>query len=326
MNPPIATVSGSGVITGIAVGNTTITVSYTEGSITKTDTVSVTVENIYLTSISVLPSSMSMAVGNYENIIFIMARYNNGSDSSIELDSAVYSSNHANIASVNTTGKVTGESAGSATITVSYTEGGITKTDTVGVTVLGTPQILTSIEVSPAVMEVNVGNSNTITSITANYYSGGSADLALADCDYESDNPNIATVSGSGVVTGVSTGSATITVSYTEGSITETDTVSVTVSETLKALTSISVLPSSMTIRKGQSQTIDSITAHYNDTTSALIELSTCVYKSNKTNVTVADGIISVSSYCASTIATITVYYTEGEITENDTVTVTVPG
>ena len=324
-DPTIATVN-NGVITGVSVGSAVITVSYTEGGITKTDTISVTVENVYLTSISVQPSTMSIAVGNYQNIIFIMARYNNGSDSSIELDSAVYSSNHTNIASVNTAGKVTGESAGSAVITVSYTEGSITKTDTVGVTVLGIPQILTSIIVSPAVMEIYVGNSNTITSITANYYSGSSADLALTDCNYDSDNDSIATVSGSGVITGVSTGLATITVSYTEGGITKTDTVSVTVEEEETLLTSITVLPSSMTIRKGQSQTIDSITAHYNNTPPALIELSACDYQSSEVNVTVANGVISVSSICAATTAIITVSYTEDGVTKSDTVNVTITG
>ena len=133
-------------------------------------------------------------------------------------------------------------------------------------------------------------------------------------------------MSESGVITGVSAGTATIIVAYTEGGITETDMVGVTVSEAPKVLISISVLPSTMSIRKGQSQTISSITAYYNNAPPANIGLTACDYDSNKTNVTVADGIISVSSYCASTIATITVYYTEGGITENDTVTVTVPG
>jgi uncharacterized protein YjdB len=322
--PTIATVN-NGVITGISTGSAVITVSYTESGITKTDTVSVTVENIYLTSISVQPSTMTMAVGNYENIIFIIARYNNGSDSTIELDSAVYNSNHANIASVNTTGKVSGVSAGSATITVSYTEGGITKTDTIGVTVLGIPQILTSIIVSPAVMEIYVGNSNTITSITANYYSGSSADLALTDCNYDSDNDSIATVNN-GVITGVSTGSATITVSYTEGGITKTDMISVTVEEEETLLTSITVLPSSMTIRKGQSQTIDSITAHYNNIPSAIIELSACNYQSSETSVTVTNGVIKVSSICSANSAVITVSYTEDGVTKSDTVIVTITG
>jgi len=98
----------------------------------------------------------------------------------------------------------------------------------------------------------------------------------------------------------------------------------ITVDETL--LTSIVVLPSSMTILKGTSKTITSITAYYDNGASANIAKSSCTYESNKVNVTVANGIISVSTLCAATTATITVHYTEGEITESDTVIVTVPG
>jgi len=237
-----------------------------------------------------------------------------------------YGSDNDSIATVSGSGVITGVSAGSAVITVTYMEDGITKTDTVSVTVSVMLKILTSIEVSPAVMEMNIENSNTITSVTAHYDNGDSANLALADCNYGSDNDSIATVSGSGVITGVSTGSATITVSYTEGGITKTDTVSVTVEEEETLLTSITVLPSTMTIRKGQSQTIDSITAHYNNIPSVNIELGSCDYQSNVTNVTVVNGVISVSSTCAATSAVITVSYTDGGVTESDNVNVTIPG
>ena len=133
-------------------------------------------------------------------------------------------------------------------------------------------------------------------------------------------------MSESGVITGVSAGTATIIVAYTEGGITEIDTAGVTVLEAPKVLTSISVLPSTMSIRKGQSQTISSITAYYNNAPPANIGLTACDYDSNKTNVTVADGIISVSPYCAATTAIITVTYTEDGVAEKDYVTVTVPG
>ena len=323
----IASVNTTGRITGVSAGSAVITVSYTEGGITKTDTISVTVENVYLTSISVLPSTMSIAVGNYKNISSITAHYNDGSDKSIGLGSAAYSSSHTNIASVNTTGRITGVSAGSAVITVSYTEGGITKTDTVGVTVSGSGALkfLISIEVSPDAMQMYIGNSNTITSITANYYNGDSADLALADCNYDSDNPNIATVSGSGVITGIATGSTTITVSYTEGGITKTDTVSVTVEDI--SLTSITVLPSTMTLEIGESKAITSVRAYYNSGTNAYIPLNTCTYSSNKPNIASvsSSGVIKgIASCTASTAAIITVSYTEDGITRTDTVSVVV--
>ena len=74
---------------------------------------------------------------------------------------------------------------------------------------------LTSIEVSPVTLSIYVGNSKTITSVTAYYDDGSSANIPLADGDYTSSDPNIATVDNDGLITGVSIGAATITVSYT---------------------------------------------------------------------------------------------------------------
>ena len=87
---------------------------------------------------------------------------------------------------------------------------------------------------------------------------------------------------------------------------------------------SISVLPSSMTIKKGQSKTIDSITAYYNNVLPVNIELSACTYRSNITYITVANGVIKVPSTCAATSAIITASYTEGGVTKSDTINVTI--
>ena len=89
-------------------------------------------------------------------------------------------------------------------------------------------------------------------------------------------------------------------------------------------ITSISVLPSSMSIKKGQSQTIDSITAYYNNALPANIELSACIYQPNVTNVTVTNWVIKVSSIFVATSAIITVSYTESGVTKSDTVNVAI--
>jgi len=100
-----------------------------------------------------------------------------------------------------------------------------------------------------------------------------------------------------------------------------TQSFTITVGETI--LTSIVVLPATMTIVKGSSKTITSITAHYDNDTSANIALSSCTYASDKPDkVTVANGVITVSPVCAATTAIITVSY----LTKTDTVIVTVPG
>lgn len=178
---------------------------------------------------------------------------------------------------------------------------------------------LTSITVLPSTMSIVVGNNTSITSIAA-YYDDGSSVSVLGLASYSSNNTGIASVSTTGRVTGVSAGSAVITVTYTEDGITKTDTVNVTVEDI--SLTSITVLPSTMSMYVGSSKNITSITAHYDDGSSVSIELSLAAYQSSNTNATVnSNGLITGISTGA---VIITVSYTEDGITQTDTVSVTV--
>jgi hypothetical protein len=104
----------------------------------------------------------------------------------------------------------------------------------------------------------------------------------------------------------------------------DTQSFTIIVSETI--LTSIVVDPTTMTIAQGSSKTITSVTAHYDNGTEAIIALTACTYASNNNaKVTVANGVITVLAACGATTATITVSYTEDNITKTDTVNVTVP-
>lgn len=92
-------------------------------------------------------------------------------------------------------------------------------------------------------------------------------------------------------------------------------------------LTSITVYPSSLIINKGDSKSITSVTAHYDDGSTADIPLNVCSYKSNVTSVSVtAAGLIKVSLACGEAYAKITVSYTEAEVTKTATVNVYIPG
>jgi len=115
-----------------------------------------------------------------------------------------------------------------------------------------------------------------------------------------------------------------VVVEVSDGNRSATQSFTITVDETL--LTSIVVLPATMEITAGSSKTITSVTAHYDNGTSAGIALSACTYISNNlTYVTVLNGVITVSGSCTGTTAIITVSYTEDGVTKSDTVTVTVP-
>jgi hypothetical protein len=131
--------------------------------------------------------------------------------------------------------------------------------------------------------------------------------------------------SSTGVIswTPASAGSYDVTVEVSDQYRSTSQSFTITVGET--KLTSIVVLPPTISIAQGSSKTIDSVTAHYDNVTSAIIALTACTYASNNnTKVTVANGVITALPACGATTATITVSYTEDEVTESDTVTVTV--
>ena len=118
-------------------------------------------------------------------------------------------------------------------------------------------------------------------------------------------------------------GANEVVVEVSDGSKSATQPFTIGVDITL--LTSIEVLPTSMSITAGSSKTITSVTAHYDNGTSESIALSACTYESNNAKITVANGVITVSSTCTATTGIITVNHTESGVTKNDTVTITVP-
>jgi len=88
---------------------------------------------------------------------------------------------------------------------------------------------LTEIVVQPDTMDLGEGESQYIVSVTAYYSDSSTANIPLSYCTYYSYNPSCATANSSGLITGVSSGSTTIMVVYTEGTVSKTDTVEITV-------------------------------------------------------------------------------------------------
>jgi hypothetical protein len=86
--------------------------------------------------------------------------------------------------------------------------------------------ILAKIKVLPSNITIALGSENavTISSVSAYYNDYSSINVPLTDCTYSSDSAS-ATVNSNGTITGISEGSAIITVSYTKWSITKADTV-----------------------------------------------------------------------------------------------------
>ena len=134
--------------------------------------------------------------------------------------SVTWSSSNTNVATVNSSGLITGVSAGSATITVTTNSGN--KTSTCAVTVVTGTIVPTGVSIT------GCPGSNLAIGGTANLNESVSPSNATnKSVTWSTSNNSVATVSNTGLVTAVSAGTATITVTTVSGSKTSTCAVTV---------------------------------------------------------------------------------------------------
>ena len=124
----IATVSAAGVVTGVAAGTATITATTVDGGKTATCEVTVTAAPVHPTSVTLNRTSLNLQIGGTDTLTATVLPAN-------AVDKSVTWSSSSNaIATVNSSGLVTGVAAGTATVTATTVDGGKTAACTVTVT------------------------------------------------------------------------------------------------------------------------------------------------------------------------------------------------
>jgi uncharacterized protein YjdB len=217
-----ATVSPSGMVTGVAAGSTNISASL--GGISGSTSLTVTAPS--LVSITVTPVGQTLGIGISQQYV-ATATYSDGSTADLSLG-VTWSSSLASVASVSSSGLVTTVAAGQTTITASV--GALSDDSTLTVV----PAQLTSIAVSPSVQTISAGTTQQFTAVGS--FDDGSTQL-LQSVNWSSSLTSVASVDLNGVATGVGTG--TVTITATSGSV--SGTASLTVSAA--TLVSIAVTP-----------------------------------------------------------------------------------
>ncbi|RKR05722.1 putative secreted protein (Por secretion system target) [Flavobacterium sp. 90] len=127
-NTGVATVNGSGLVTAIASGSATITVTTQDGAKTATAVITVSSSNVAVTSVSLSPTSASLSVGATQQLTPTVLP-SNATNKSVS-----YASNNTGVATVNASGLVTAIASGTATITVTTVDGNKTSTAAITVT------------------------------------------------------------------------------------------------------------------------------------------------------------------------------------------------
>ena len=310
-NAAVATVNASGLVTGVAPGTTTITAA-SEG---KTSTSTVTVSQGAVARVEVTPASLSMQVGQTQQLV---AAAKDANGNVITGKAVVWASDNLAVATVSG-GSVLARATGTAAITA--TVDGISGRSAVTVTAVA----VQSVSVSPSTLSLVVGQSG---SLSATVVDASGATVSNPSVAWTSRDASVATVNPStGAVTAVAAGSTTIdaTSGGKKGSAT------VTVSPV--PVGSITIGPSSTNTTAGQTV---QLVATVRDANGNVVTSSTVTWSSsdvqvaapNSTGSTTADvptskaGTATITASIGNVSGTATITVNPGAVA---TVTVTAP-
>jgi len=219
-NTTVAQVSAAGVITALAPGQATIVATST-ADLTKTGAGSLTVVALpsNISAFTVNPTNGTISVGGTLQANPTVTTIPGAPQATV-----TWASSNTAIATVNSTGTITGVAAGNVIITATATSGTQTATATVGVNVGAGPTGVQSFSLTPSQATLFAGQTQ---QLTATVVSPG----FTYPVTYTSLAPSVATVNSSGLVTAVGQGNAVINATIGTGNTTLTQSALITVGQ-----------------------------------------------------------------------------------------------
>ena len=295
-SPGVATVNGSGLITGVGAGTTTITAA-SEG---KSSTATVNVSQGAVARVDVTPPTLSMQPGQTQQLV---ASPKNAQGNVINGKTVVWASNNLAVATVSA-GAVLARSAGTASITA--TVDGVSGQSQVSVTT--TP--IRSITVSPASVALNVGDTKALSAsvIDAN---GNPSNQTVT---WSTNASSVATVDNAGVVKAVGVGTAAITAAI--GSVSGASVITVTP----PPVQSVTVSPPTLSLIVGRTANLSATVV---DVTGATVSNPSVAWSSR--NAAVASVNPTTGVVTAIGVGNTTIDASSGGKTGSSTVTVAAP-
>lgn len=223
-NTSIASVDEDGVVTGVSNGTARITVRTADGNHTAFCDVRVLPPTVQVTGVTLNHSSVSLTVGDIEQLIATVLP-GNATNKSV-----TWSSNNSRV-SVDQNGRITANNTGTAIITVSTADGNYTATCTVTVTPATTS--VTGVTLNKTSITLLQGQSE---QLVATVLPESATNKSVT---WSTSNSNLVSVNSNGRITAASsnTGTATITVRTADGGYSATCTVTVVRSNNVSNVT-----------------------------------------------------------------------------------------
>ena len=269
-NAAVATVSGTGVVVGIAVG--TVRIAASSGGMSGFSTITVIPPAV--ASVTVTPQGPTIKIGE---TVHLVAQTFDAAGAPLTGRIVTWSSSNTDVATVDQTGLVTGVSVGGSVITAT-SEG---KSGTAAVAV--NAPVPASITVAPPSVTITTGQTSQLTP-TVKDASGAVISGALVT--WQTANAGIAGVTSTGLVTGQTTGATTVTA--TSGAV----SVGVQVTVIVSPANAVIVSPSSVALLITQQQ---QLSATVTDAGGHVLQGQPVAWQSNNTGIATVNssGVVS---------------------------------
>ncbi len=256
--PTVATVNSSGLATAVAAGTTTITASM-PGAVSATATITVAASGGGITaggtivSMTIIPGSQTVASPGQTSQFIAIATTSSGATEDVT-GLVAWSSSTTQVATISGGGLATALGQGTTTIAaIAANADGTVVTGTATFTVNGgTSEPLTALSITPSSQSVSASETGQFIALGTAGSTGLEENVtSSASLQWNSSIPAIATVSPSGLVTGVSAGESTITALWTNPDasvVSATATVTVTSTPAPEPLLSLVIVPINITV------------------------------------------------------------------------------
>lgn len=223
-NTAVATVSSSGVVTGVSAGKAVITaVSAADTSIKASCTVTVGLQNVSVTGLTLSKNKLSLVVGSEKTLTaYVLPSGASNTD-------VTWTSSDDGVATVDRDGVVAAVAAGTATITATTEDSGYS--DSCAVTVSEVEIAMTGVSLDRSFLTLAQGGSFRLTPLFA------PEDATNSEVYWSSSNPGVVSVDMDGWLSAVNIGTSTISVLTDDGGFTAV--CEVTVTETAAAFSDI---------------------------------------------------------------------------------------
>ena len=230
-----ATVSTSGLVSGVAPGNVMISATSSEDpSVVAAASIEITNP---ITAISVSPNSSTISQNATQAFTAMATRADNTMED--VTSSVTWESSNTSVATINASGLATGVGPGSTMIRATDAATSVTNAVTLTVT-----PIIVSIAITPGSPMISLGSSAQLTA-TATLSDSTTMDIS-SSATWMSSNTNTASVSATGQVTGNALGMTMVSATDPGTNVSQSVNVAVT-----DVVTAISIMPSTPTVAAG---------------------------------------------------------------------------